>query len=348
MPPSSPGVSEEPATAPVGPAIPAPDSGPANGNPEVVVGGDLPDSERVARGRLRRRLLSRISIQSKLIMMLILSSVLSAAVVGLIGYQSGRNSLRESVFEHLTEVRDGQTAQLQAKITDLTNSLIIYTRGSTTIDALAAFTAGFDQLNAAAISPQQQKQLVDYYNSFIGNTARKTGEQLDLQALLPNSNVQKYLQAHYTAPFNGWRCDPVRRRPRRQRVVRGPRAVQRLLPRDRHQVRLRRCAADRRPGNVVYSAYKGVDLGTNILNGPYRESDLARRLREGPRSQRRRLRGRHRLRELPARRMSRPRGWWPRWAPAGQSPGRARAAVPDRRDQPADDLRQAVGTRRHG
>src|SRR5262249_39756407 len=27
-------------------------------------------------------------------------------------------------------------------------------------------------------------------------------------------------------------------------------------------------------GNVVYSAYKGVDLGTNILTGPYREGQL--------------------------------------------------------------------------
>ena len=27
-------------------------------------------------------------------------------------------------------------------------------------------------------------------------------------------------------------------------------------------------------GNVVYSAYKGVDLGTNILTGPFREGEL--------------------------------------------------------------------------
>ncbi len=27
-------------------------------------------------------------------------------------------------------------------------------------------------------------------------------------------------------------------------------------------------------GNVVYTAYKGVDLGTNILTGPYRHSNL--------------------------------------------------------------------------
>jgi hypothetical protein len=38
--------------------------------------------------RSRRRLMSRVSIQSKLLVMLLLTSVLSAAVVGAIGYQS--------------------------------------------------------------------------------------------------------------------------------------------------------------------------------------------------------------------------------------------------------------------
>ena len=28
-------------------------------------------------------------------------------------------------------------------------------------------------------------------------------------------------------------------------------------------------------GNVVYSAYKGVDLGSNVLTGPYREGGLS-------------------------------------------------------------------------
>ena len=38
---------------------------------------------------LRRRVMSRISIQSKLLVMLLVTSILSAAVVGFIGYQSG-------------------------------------------------------------------------------------------------------------------------------------------------------------------------------------------------------------------------------------------------------------------
>jgi hypothetical protein len=47
--------------------------------------------------RARRRLLSRVSAQSKLIVMLLISSILSASVVGFIGYESGRSSPRASV-----------------------------------------------------------------------------------------------------------------------------------------------------------------------------------------------------------------------------------------------------------
>src|SRR3954468_20017031 len=97
---------------------------------------------------LRRRVLSRISIQSKLLVMLLVTSILSAAVVGFIGYQSGRNSLRASVFDRLTEIRQAQSRQLQTGIADLKNSLVVYSRGQTTTLALDAFTAGFDQLGA--------------------------------------------------------------------------------------------------------------------------------------------------------------------------------------------------------
>src|SRR4029079_12901960 len=103
--------------------------------------------------RFRRRVLARISIQSKLLAMLLVTSVLCAAVVGFVGYQSGRSSLRASVFDRLTEIRGSQTRQLEAQFSDLKNSLVIYTRGATTTEAVRAFTAGFDQLNDSTINP---------------------------------------------------------------------------------------------------------------------------------------------------------------------------------------------------
>jgi class 3 adenylate cyclase len=225
---------------------------------------------------LRRRALSRVSIQSKLLVMLLVTSVLSAAVVGAIGYQSGRSSLRASVFDSLTEIRQSQTRQLQGQIADLQNSLVVFTRGSTATDAIQAFTAGFDQLNNATITPAQQQSIVDYYNKeFAPAENEQTGNQVDVTGLLPTTNAQKYLQANYTTPFtdwdqalsfddahdgSAWSAASARFNDFFKEVVKRFEFEDALL-------------LDTR-GNIVYSAYKGVDLGTNILTGPYKGGDL--------------------------------------------------------------------------
>lgn len=225
---------------------------------------------------LRRRVLSRISIQSKLLAMLLITSVLSAAIVGAIGYQSGRASLRASVFDRLTEIRASQTRQLESQYSDLKNSLVIYTRGSTAIEALEAFTAGFDELNNATISPQQWQSVVNYYhNQFAKSEENQTGDKLDIDALLPTSNPQKYLQALYTAPFTDWDkaiqfADAGDDSAWTAAAARYNDFFKEIVTRFEFEDAL---LLDTR-GNVVYSAYKGVDLGTNVYTGPYRESAL--------------------------------------------------------------------------
>lgn len=225
---------------------------------------------------LRAPVLSRISIQSKLLVMLLLTSVLSAAVVGFIGYQSGRSSLRAAVFDALTEIRGSQARQLEAQFSDLKNSLLVYTRGVTTTEAIAAFTTAFDQLGDAPISPQQQQSLDAYYTGQFATAKREqTGQQLDARALIPTSAAQRYLQAHYTAPFRDWN-DSIRLDDARDGSAWSA-ANARFNDFFRQIVVLfgfeDALLIDAR-GNVVYSAYKGVDLGTNILNGPYREGEL--------------------------------------------------------------------------
>lgn len=233
--------------------------------------------EPTARPRtMRRRVMSRISIQSKLLVMLLATSVLSAAVVGAIGYQSGRSSLRASAFDRLTEIQSSQSRQLEAKFADLEDSLVVYTRGATTTEAIDAFTAAFDQLNDSTISPQQWQSIVGYYrNNFEKEEERQTGNDLDVEALLPTSNAQKYLQANYTAPFNDFdeaiKNDDARDgSPWSAANARFNDYFREIVTRFQFEDAL---LLDTR-GNVVYSAYKGVDLGTNILTGPYRENEL--------------------------------------------------------------------------
>ncbi|AQT79877.1 adenylate/guanylate cyclase domain-containing protein [Mycolicibacterium litorale] len=223
----------------------------------------------------RNRLLARVSIQSKLIVMLVLCTILAAAVVGAIAFEVGRTSLRTAVFTRLTEIQQAQARALQGEFLDLRNSLIIYSHGSSTADALTAFTAGFAQLADAPVSPPQSQGLVDYYNDFVKQTYAQSGTQLDAQALLPASNAQRYLQANYTAKFpndeaavamndaadgSAWSAANARFQDFFREIVTRYEFQDALLIDP--------------SGNVVYSAYKGVDLGTNIVTGPYAGSKL--------------------------------------------------------------------------
>ncbi|OBB95035.1 adenylate/guanylate cyclase domain-containing protein [Mycolicibacterium peregrinum] len=234
-------------------------------------------AERVAPTRtVRRRVMSRISIQSKLLVMLLVTSILSAAVVGAIGYQSGRSSLRQSVFDRLTEVRESQTRQLESKFADLEDSLIVYTRGTTTVEAVEAFSGAFGQLGNSTINPQQWQSIVDYYNDqFKPVEEKQTGDTVDVARLLPTSNAQKYLQANYTAPVadpeKSIRVDDARDGSAWSAAnARFNDYFREIVERFQFEDALLLDTA----GNVVYTAYKGIDLGTNIVTGPYRQSLL--------------------------------------------------------------------------
>src|ERR1700726_3590771 len=86
--------------------------------------------------RRRRRLLSHSSIQSKLVLMMVLSTIIAATVVGLIPLQAGRSSLRSAVFNRLTEVRESQSRALGSEFKDLKNSLVLYSHGAIAVPAI--------------------------------------------------------------------------------------------------------------------------------------------------------------------------------------------------------------------
>lgn len=225
--------------------------------------------------RGHRGVLSRISIQSKLILMLVICAVLASAVVGVIAYQTGRNSLRNAAVNRLVEIRESQKRALDTQITDLRNALVTYTHGNMTQAALREFTAGFDQLANAPITPEMSKAIADYYDFFGKQTEKESGTRLDVAALIPTSNAERYLQATYTAKLrtndlaiamdderdgSAWSAANAKFQEFYREIVTRFSFEDALLLDGR--------------GNVVYTTYKNADLGTNILSGPYNGSKL--------------------------------------------------------------------------
>lgn len=131
-------------------ATTSPDAAPpstAEVDPSGQAGQAGPSGQGATRPRRFGR--ARLGIQSRLMLMLLLTSVVSCLVVGLVAYQSGRSALRDSAFARLTEVRESRSREITRQYSQLRDSLVIYTRGSTAIEAVNAFEAGFDELDAA-------------------------------------------------------------------------------------------------------------------------------------------------------------------------------------------------------
>ncbi|MGB6760900.1 MAG: adenylate/guanylate cyclase domain-containing protein [Mycobacterium sp.] len=207
-------------------------------------------------------------------LMLLVSSLASLAVIGVVGYISGRNTLLPAAAERMTELREAQTRAIEMLFADLTNSLVVYSRGSTADEAVQAFTAGFDQLADAPTDPGQQRALENFYtNKLIKPIQQATGQKLDIAALLPSSNAQKYLQVHYTVPASGVSAAPDDAGDGSAWSAANARFnnyFREIATRFEYRDAI---LLDTR-GNLVYSANKGPALGTNILTGPYRESNL--------------------------------------------------------------------------
>jgi hypothetical protein len=206
--------------------------------------------------------------------MLLVSSLASLAVICVIEYVAGRNALLPAAEERAVQAREAQTRAIEMLFADLTDSLVVYSSSSTAIDAVQAFTAGFDQLAGATIDPGQQQSLVNFYqDKLIKPIQQTTGEKLSVDAVLPDNNAQKYLQVHYTVPsFGGstapddagdgsaWSAANARYNNYFREIA------TRFEYRDAMLLDAR--------GNLVYSVNKGPTIGTNILTGPYRESNL--------------------------------------------------------------------------
>ena len=235
-----------------------------------------PKDETVPAGKSTRYLrpLSRLSIQSKIMVLLLVSSLTTLAVICAVMYVSGRRALLPAAEERMVELREGQKRAMEMLFADLTNSLAVYSAGFTAIEAVQAFTAGFDQLADAPIDPAQQQSLVTFYkDKLIKPIEHTTGDKLSIEAVLPDGNAQKYLQVHYTVPSFGGSTPPDDAGDGSAWSAANARFNNYF-----HEIATRFEYRDAMLldtlGNVVYNVNKGPTLGTNILNGPYRASNL--------------------------------------------------------------------------
>lgn len=222
--------------------------------------------------------LRSLGFQSKLLVMLLIVSVLSVLTAGLIGYASGTDSLRDAEFRRLTQLRESRAREITAFYESITDSATVLTHSSSTIDAVRAFTPAFAELQKTPLPQGASEAVSQYYNEVFGpELAKGTGQPADPDLFKPNSNAQVYLQNAYTVPANGDFDASVK-----VRTAGDPSEWSKINARyqDFFDDFRQRFGFDDvmlldTDGNIVYTAVKGVDLGANLLTGPYRTTKFA-------------------------------------------------------------------------
>lgn len=235
-----------------------------------------------AGGRLRS-----LGFQSKLLLMLLTVSVVSVLIAGLIGYISGTNSLRTAEYQRLTQLRESRAREITAFYDGITNAATVLTHSSATNTAVRDFAAAFKELQKAPLPPGATEAVANYYATVFGpELAKGTGHDADPGLFKPTSNAQTYLQSLYTAPAKGDFAAAAK-------VLSAGDPSQWSA----HNARYQPFFADfaqrfgfddvlllDTEGNVVYTTYKGVDLGANVLGGSYRATKLADAYRQAMRA----------------------------------------------------------------
>ncbi|WP_404431300.1 adenylate/guanylate cyclase domain-containing protein [Microbacterium lacus] len=240
----------------------------------------VPPTEWVGTPRARKR--AGLSIYSILLIMLLSVSVLSSIVVGIIGYANGTEALRAIAYEKLVEIRENRSREVAQLFTTIENSVRLGAMNETSRQAAAEFTAGFAELRAAGADAEASAAVDAYYSdTFAADLSAATGEDVDGAIFAPQDPAAQYLQANYVVPYESWEeaiqnddaGDGSAWSASHAKYHQYFRAMTELN--DFEDVLM----IDTN-GDVVYTAFKGVDLGANLLEGPYRLSNLAVAYRE--------------------------------------------------------------------
>ena len=231
----------------------------------------------------KRRLRPRggLSIQSKLLIMLLSVSLLSSIVVGAIGFINGRQSLHDAAVDQLITIRSMRAAEVVDAIDEVREQASLNSRNLSAQNMSTAINAGYEELEQQVITPEQRAQLESYYSdTFIPELEARTGEEYGDSAFIPESVAGQYAQLHYSVGNQDFDADYDEL----LRMNDAGDGSSYSLATERYGDYFTRLVDSLEyedalllnlDGDVVFSAYKGVDLGTNLLTGPYRESQLS-------------------------------------------------------------------------
>ena len=225
------------------------------------------------------KLFRKLGVQSKVLAMVLLASLLSLLLTGLVSFSISSNVVATAVSNQVVALRNSRADALQDYYGFLRNHVLTMSEGFLVIDAIKDFRAAYPKLQNTTLSAEQQKKLVAYYtNIFLPKLRKNIEGDPALATYLPNTPTDRYLTYHYTAN------NPNLARPD---LLSDPGDGSEYSAAHRkYSQRFRRLAevfnyrdiflVDVDTGDVLFSVAKEADMGSNLKTGIFADSALAK------------------------------------------------------------------------
>jgi HAMP domain-containing protein len=220
-----------------------------------------------------------------MILLLLLVALSAMAVVAWVGYVTGKSSLEKTVQNQLKGIQVAKTTALRTKLESLRDQVVSMSDSRIALDGLRAFSKAYDELEQTPIKPNESEKLEQFYSqSFLPGLTKIIEGQPVVEQYLPKTPAERYLQYHYIAsnpnPYDSKALlssaptDSSNYRTAHEQLHPGFARAAKIFGFE--DILL----VDARNLNIVYSYAKTTEFATNLEDGPYSNTKLARKVKE--------------------------------------------------------------------
>ncbi len=228
-------------------------------------------------------MLKNIRIRTKLFLTVLALAVPALILVGVLSYLGGKAAVERTTLEHLTSVRAGKANQIEEYFDQIRSQARTFAKDRMIVDAMVEFDDAHRASGDVELTSEQRDAVANYYREvYLPQLEGNTETQVDPAAILPTDDKDLYLQYHYIVanPNPVGEKDLLDDAGDDSDYTAVHRTIHPVLRDFVHEFGFRDLFLIDGSGHIVYTVSKDVDFGTNLLDGPYQDTNLAEVFRE--------------------------------------------------------------------
>jgi class 3 adenylate cyclase len=227
---------------------------------------------------------SRLSIRTKFLLMVLLTSLVGLAVITTLSSMTGKAALTEAAFNQLTSYRAAKKQQLEWYFQNLRNTFAVLGTDAAVVEAYRDLRAGFRTLAQTPIEASRRNKLMQHYEqNILPRLTNAEGRTPPLMDIFPSEPAAVEIQALYITenPNPDGQKDRLT-----EHMTQNPYTINHA----RHHPWLKKLKerfdyydimmVDGETGDMIYSVVKENDFGTNHFKGTFARTHHGRLVRE--------------------------------------------------------------------